>query len=123
LLPIAGVHIYAAPISTLACNLTVLVIEAAVLARVLKFRAIGVSDLFRPLLSAATAVGVSAAVYLLLGARMGERGWLMPLALVLAAALYLLLALLLRAVGREELESLPAGDRLCRVLLKCKLLK
>ena len=123
LLPVAGIHIYAAPISTLACNLVVLVIEAVALSRVLHDRAIGVRECVRPFLAAALSVGVSAALYLLLAARVGERIWQMPLSLLVAAVLYLLLALLLRAVGREELESLPAGDRLCRLLARCKLLK
>lgn len=123
LLPVAGIHIYAAPISTHACNLVVLVIEAVALSRVLHDRAIGVRECVRPFLAAALSVGVSAALYLLLAARVGERIWQMPLSLLVAAVLYLLLALLLRAVGREELESLPAGDRLCRLLARCKLLK
>lgn len=123
LLPLAGIHIYAAPISTLLCNLVVLLIEAAALFRIVPLRVFGSKALLPPLLAAALSVGAGAALYIALSACMGERIWQMPLALLVTVLFYLLLALLLHAVEREELASLPAGDRLCRVLEACKLLK
>jgi stage V sporulation protein B len=123
LLPVSGIYIYAAPISTLACNLTVLLIESIGLARVLRVSLLSVGDLFRPLFAAGVSVGGSAALYLWLLAHMGETVWQMPLALLLAVLLYLILALRCRAVGREELIALPAGERLCHALVKIKLLK
>ena len=123
LLPVAGIYIYAAPASTLVCNLAVLLIEGVALARVLQTSAISVGDLLRPLLAAAVAVGGSAALYLWLAARFGEQIWQMPLALLLAAMLYLFFALQCRAVGEDELLALPRGEQLCRVLARIKLLK
>lgn len=123
LLPISGVHILAAPISTLCCNLTVLIIEGAVLSRALPFRFFGGRELLRPLLSAAIGVSAGAAVYLGL-LRLGAPLELAMIPTLLVSALiFALLALRLGAVGREDLSALPAGDKLCRVLEKYKLMK
>ena len=123
LLALPGVHIYGAPVSTLACNATVLVIEAVVLLRVLPFRIHAVRDLARPFLAALCSVGAVAMLYLLLARRCGQPRWLMPAVLLLAVVLFALLALCFRAVEESDLVNLPQGERLCAILKKCKLLK
>ena len=123
LLCVPDVNITGAPISTLACTVTVLLIEWIALSRVLSFPVIELRDLFRPLLVAVPAVVLGAALYLWCRTRFGEAIWQMPVVLVLTVLAVLLLALRARAVEREDLLALPAGERLCHLLEKCKLLK
>lgn len=123
LLPVSGIYIYAAPLSTMACNLTVLVIEAMALSRLLGGRLVRAGDLFRALAAALVGVGGAAALYFLLAMRFGRVVWVLPVALLGAVVLFLPSALLLGAVRREELSAMPMGERLCLFLTKCKLLK
>ena len=123
LLTVPSVGILAAPISTLCCTLTVLFIEWLTLFRVLPFVPLSPRDLLRPLFCALPGICMGAAFYLWGSVRFQSVGWLLPLSLVLVVACVLPLSLLCRAVEREDLLSLPAGERLCLVLEKCKLLK
>ena len=118
LLPVSGIYIYAAPISTMACNLTVLVIEAVALSRLMGGRLVRAGDLFRVLAAALVGVGGAAALYFLLVVRFGRAVWVLPVALLCAVLLFLPPALLLGAVRREELAALPMGERLCLFLTK-----
>lgn len=123
LLPLSGVYILAAPISTLACNLTVLVIEGAVLSHVLPFRLFGGRELLSPLSAAVLGVSAGMAVYLgLLRVGISDSLAMIP-TLFVTVLLFALLALRFGAVRHEDLLALPAGDKLCRVLKKYKLLK
>lgn len=123
LLPLSGVYILAAPISTLACNLTVLVIEGAVLSHVLPFRLFGGRELLSPFSAAVLGVSAGMAVYLgLLRVGISDSFAMIP-TLFVTVLLFALLALRFGAVRHEDLLALPAGDKLCRVLEKYKLLK
>ena len=123
LLTVPGVYLHGAPISTLACVLTVLLIEWAALGRVLPFPAITPRDLFRPLLASLPAMLLGVGIYGALRLRVGESGLLMIPVLVAVGGSVLLLALLFGAVEKSDLLTLPAGDRICAFLEKRKLLK
>ena len=122
LLPVPGVYIYAAPVSTLLCNLTVLAVEGVALARILPFRFFSGKALFCPLGAAVPGIAAGGGVYLLL-ARNWDSPWVMLPVLAVSAVLFALLALRLRAVGEAELSVLPGGARICTVLKKMKLLR
>jgi len=122
LLRVPTVHIYGAPISTLACNLAVLIINFAVLSRVLPFRLFAGRDLFRPLFAAVLSVLAGGCGYVL-AVRLGALALSMPLTLVLAVLAFVPLALLLHAVEESDLAALPAGEKICAILKKCMLLK
>ncbi len=120
-LPVLGIT--AAPISTLACTLTVLVIEWIALCRFLPFSPIAPADLLRPLACALPGMAIGAASYFFLRYRVGDAFWLMPVILVLVVLLVLPLALVCGALAREDLLALPAGEKLCTLLERYKLLK
>ena len=123
LLGLPNVHIYGAPISTLCCNLTVLLIEAVALARCLPFRIFAVRDLFRPLAAALPGIGAGIALYVALQ-KWGMVSALMILPVLSVTVLVFgFLALRLGAVEAEDIAVLPAGERLCAVLKKCKLMR
>ena len=120
LLSLPAVQIYGAPISTLLCNLTVLVIEAIALSRVLSGAALSPGALFRPLLASAPAVAAGAALYIVLQRQIPFA--ILP-ALLLTVCLFALLALRTGALCAGDLAALPMGDRLYILLCKCKLMK
>jgi len=123
LLSLPEVGILGAPISTLVCNLTVLAINVAVLSRTVRLRALPLGALLRPFLAAALAVLAGGVVYSGMLHVFPRSFWQMPLVLGLVAVLYACLAFLFGAVRKEDIEELPGGQPLCRVLLKFNLLK
>ncbi len=123
LLSLPSVNIMGAPISTLACNLTVLAINILVLWRTVDLRAVPLGTLMRPLFAATVAVLAGGTVYGVLVRLEGARLWQMPLVMGVVALLYALLVLLFGAVEKEDIEALPGGEAICRVLGKYHLLK
>jgi stage V sporulation protein B len=123
LLGVPGVYLRGAPISTLCCVLTILLIEWAALSRVLPFPVISPRDLFRPLCASLPAMLLGVGIYQLLRLRAGESGLLMLPVLLAVGASVLFFALFFGAVEKDDLLTLPAGDRICAFLEKCKLLK
>ena len=123
LLTVPGVYLRGAPISTLVCVLTVLGIEWAALSRVLPFPVLVLRDLFRPFLSSIPALLLGLGLYRALCLYAGENGlWMLPVLLVVGGCM-LFFALLFGAVEKGDLLTLPAGDKICAFLEKCKLLK
>ncbi len=123
LLALPQVHVYGAPISTLCCNLTVLIIEAVALARHLPFRPIAPRDLFLPFGAALPAVGAGVGAYVWLSAVAPEARWIVLPPLALTVAVFLPFALRLGALTGEDLDALPGGRLLCALLRRCKMLK
>lgn len=123
LLSIPAVHIYGAPISTLACNVTVLAINLAVLLRTYPASLFSFSAFWRPLAAAALSVAVGGFAYGAALRLFGERLFFTPLVIVLVAVIYLVLALFFGAVRAGDLADIPGGERICHLLVKCKLLR
>ncbi|MBO7342369.1 MAG: oligosaccharide flippase family protein [Clostridia bacterium] len=123
LLTLPSVYLYGAPISTLCCTLTVLALEWVALSRFLPFVPIAPRDLFWPLLAAVPAMLLGIGAYAVLQLRARGSAWVMLPVLLLVGGVMLLLSLMLGALKKEDLLALPAGDKLCVLLEKCKLLK
>ena len=123
LLGLPAWNIYGAPVSTLCCNLTVLVMEAVALSRRLPYTLCTPRELFLPLGAAIPAVGGGAVLYFrLLRVLPAARVALLP-ALLLTVVVYFLLALRMGALTREDLILLPLGERLCALFEKCRLMR
>lgn len=123
LLTVPGVYLHGAPISTLCCTLTILLIEWIALSRILPFAVIAPRDLFRPLLATLPAMLLGVGLYYALAQRPGDSAWVMLPVLFLVSVTVLFFALLFGAVEKCDLLTMPAGDKLCALLEKCKLLK
>ncbi len=123
LLTTPGVYLRGAPISTLCCTLTVLTIEWVALSRILPFPVIAPRDLFRPLVATLPAMLFGIGIYYTLCLRAGDAMWIMLPVLLAVGATLLFFALLVGAVEKSDLLTLPAGDKICTLLEKCKLLK
>ncbi len=123
LLSLPSVHILGAPISTLACNLTVLAVDLAVLSRCVPFPLFSARAFLRPLAAAVIAVALGGVAYAALVRACGTAAWQMPLVLLPVALLYLALALWLGAIRQDDIEEIPGGKTICRMLIKCNLLQ
>lgn len=123
LLVLPNVWLSGAPISTLCCTLTVLLIEWAALSRILPFVVIAPRDLLRPLFATLPAMLFGMGGYYLLQAYVGQDAWLILPVVLLVGITLLVCALLFGAVEKRDLLHFPAGEKLCVILEKCKLLK
>jgi len=123
LLTLPGVHLYGAPISTLCCTVTVLLIEWVALCRILPFAVIAPRDLFRPLVATLPALLLGIGLYRVFCLQAGDAPWVMLPVLFAVGATVLFFALLFGAVEKKDLLTLPAGEKICTFLEKCKLLK
>ena len=111
-----------APVSTLCCTLTVLVIEWAALSHAMP-HALPLGCLWRPFLASAVSVSLGIALYALLYLRAGEAIWLMPSVLALVGGAQIFFAFFFHALEKTDLQCLPFGDKLCECLKRCKLMK
>ena len=123
LLTVPQIWLRGAPISTLCCTLTVLLIEWIALSRVLHFPVVTARDLFRPLFATLPAMLLGVGLYHTLLVRVSGGAWIMLPVLGAVATMLLFFALLFGAVEKSDLLTLPAGERICGLLEKCKLLK
>ena len=122
LIGLESVGLMGAPISTLLCNATVVLMNlffAAPLCGKLSARRI----FLRPLWLSLVAVGVPFGMYLFFADRFGASSALAVSCMLSAVVLYLLLAIVGGAVSKDDLAALPMGKQLCRVLCRLKLLQ
>ena len=113
LIGIPDIGILGAPISTLLCNLSVVILNLRFSAGLQK-----TEDLIvifgKPLAAAIPSIGIPFCLYHLVEMRVGGGVWLTLTCLALAMLLYLFFVFLLRVVEPDELEMLPIGKRLSR---------
>ena len=114
LIGIPDIGILGAPISTLLCNLTVVILNLRFSAGLQKTEEL-VAVFGKPLAAAVPSVGIPFCLYHLVEMRTGGGAWLSLACLSLAAVLYLFFVFLLRVVEADELEMLPMGKRLIRL--------
>ena len=110
-----AIGIKAAPISTLVCYALISVLNLAAVSRVAQEKPRYVRLFFRPLLCSVLMGFAARAAYGVLLPRLGNSVSVLG-AIVLAAAVYVLLVLLLRVITREDLVLLPKGERIADFL-------
>ena len=116
-------NIYGAPISTLLCTATVMVINFCFIKKyAVEFDGV-VKLLYRPMAAALIAVGGAFGVYILLRTRLGISNLFALVGIAVAALLYVVLALVFRAVEEEDIRILPKGEKLLALFRKLRLVK
>lgn len=111
-------NIYGAPVSTFLCNLIVTSINLYFVYRYSPGSE-PISSVFgKPFLASAVGVSVAGGVYVLLSAAGGFASWKVLLSVLTAALGYLFTAVRNRALRREDVESIPMGKKLARVLFQ-----
>lgn len=118
----ARVLLLGAPISTLLCMITILMIEWIALRGALGTVPVLPRELWRPFLSALPALMLGMGVHLA-GVYYGLSRFFTLFVVALVAAVYLPLSLRLGAVQREDIEAMPMGERIVVFLTACKLIK
>ena len=116
LLGVQGIHIYAAPLSTLACNLTVLVANLLLLRRYTCLQIPLHQQIPVPLFAAVVSVTLGALIFRLSAAFALPQLVSVLVTLSLVVLIYFVLALVLHLLDDAVLGALPFGT----VLLKCR---
>lgn len=113
-------NIYGAPISTFLCNLIVTSMNLWFVYR-LAPACESVSSIFgRPFLASVMGVGGAGVLYALVTRRFGFSAVIVLLSVATAAVLYLIAAVLCRALRPEDFEAFPAGKKLAKLLFRKK---
>ena len=121
LIGVPAIGLLGAPISTFACNLTVVLLNLFFAAHLCNVADL-LLDFLRPLVASVGAVGIGFSVYRFCVFKMGENPYITLLSLAITGILYLLFACLTGAVRVEDVLSMPMGDRLCRLMTRLRLL-
>lgn len=109
-------NIYGAPVSTFLCNLIVTSMNLYFVYRYSPGSE-SISSVFgRPFLASAVGVSLAGGVYVLLSAAGGFSAWKVLLSVAVAALGYLLTAVRNRALRREDVEAIPFGKQLSKIL-------
>lgn len=122
LLLFPSVHIFAAPISTIFCNFAALAVLLGVLLSHLPHLC-PVRELMPAFFAALAAIAAGLCIYTGLLAALGDTVLIMPAVLVATVPIYVIFALVFRAFYKEDLQSLPFGERLLPILEKKHLLR
>ena len=117
-----GIGLLGAPMSTFLCNLTIVMLNLAFVARFCDVNAL-LRYFLRPLLAATGAVGVGFFIYVLGVARVGEGMLLTLLSLATVAVSYLLLACLTGAIRSADVQAMPMGGYLNQILVRLRLIR
>jgi stage V sporulation protein B len=122
LIGVPSIGMLGAPISTFACNLTVVALNLVFAARLQKIDDL-ISVFGKPFAASVPSVGIPFCLYHLLVMQIGESVALIVGALLLAVALYAFFACILGVITAEDLESLPMGKQLSGLFMKIHLLR
>lgn len=118
LLGTEGVGVYGAPLGSLACNITVVLLNFALILRyaINSEKAVSVSRCFlKPFASSVIAIGASYAVYVWLSSSLSVSQTVSFLAAVITAVpLYFLLVFLLGALSKEDIKLIPIMGKLIK---------
>ncbi len=115
LIGIPEIGVYGSPISTLICNITVTAINLWFIGKRLpeSHHNSGLGRIYlRPLAASLLAIGASFAVYLFVLGFSKNVKMSFIAAFIVAAVLYVVFALLLRAVSREDIADIPMGEKI-----------
>ncbi|MGI5877169.1 MAG: putative polysaccharide biosynthesis protein [Christensenellales bacterium] len=115
------VNIFGAPVGTVTCYAVAAIIDCAAVMRLTGMRIPVVDYIVKPLAATGVMAAAVAGIVRLWQPTLGN--WTALVAAPAGAAVFAAAALLLRAVTRDELMAFPGGRRLCRALLRLRLMK
>ena len=114
----ARIGIFGAPISTLLCDFTVVIINVSTVVKLVPRTKDVLSSLWRILISSLGAVSAAVSVYLTVSAVSDFALFAVLLAALSAVLVYALLVFLIRAITLEELELFPFGEKILKIFNK-----
>lgn len=122
LLGMPQINIYAAPISTLACNFTIVFLNIGYTEKYSGGTGFA-KKLTRPMLAAATATAISSALYFLFRGAGAGNSIAALTAIALDVLFYIIVATLNGSFEEDDLALLPRGDKIIKVMKKIKMLR
>lgn len=117
LLGTAGIAEYGAPIGSLACNVTVVLLNFALMLRYAKNteNALGISKCFlKPFIASVLSIGASYAIYVYASTHFLSEIASFGVAVIVAIPIYCLLVFLLGALSREDIKMIPILKKLIK---------
>ena len=118
----SDIGIMGAPISTVACTFTILLLNLTFITIHTPHR-FELGMLLRVFFASALSIGSSAVIYCLLGKTMIASYIVLMLTIITAVLLYAICALLLGIVRYSDIKRLPFGERIGNILKRIKLIK
>ena len=123
LIRIPSINIYGAAISSIVCQLVAFLVNFFVLIRYIPLRFTFMKYVAKPLIAGMIMGGAAFISYRLLFSLMGGSGYIANLAasliaIVIAAAVYVILILALKIMSKNDILLLPAGDKVYRAVRK-----
>lgn len=118
----SDIGIMGAPISTVACTFTILMLNVIFITIYTPHR-IDIMMLLRAFLASALSVGSSAAIYCLLGKTSVKPSMALIISIIAAVMLYAICALLFGIVIHSDIVRLPFGRKIAALLKRMKLIK
>lgn len=118
-----NIQILGAPISTVLCYITIVVLNFYFVARYVKFVPDFIGVFIRPLIASAITAGAAFGSYHLVGTVISSEKIATVLAICVAAVVYLFAIFLFRAITKDDFAIIPKGDALYRKLVKLRLMK
>jgi stage V sporulation protein B len=115
------INIYGAAVGTVVCYVIVAVMDILFVAKSVRLKADFLNRIGKPVIATAVMGAVALLVHRLIGAHSNTVGVLA--AVVAAALVYLLLLLLMRGFEKDELELVPGGGKLKKLMDKLRLSK
>ncbi len=121
LIGIPGVNIQGAAIGTVVCYIVILLAELVILCRhtsiVPNITSVFIKPLFAGSICALTAYGAQAVIELITDSRLA-----VIFSIAAAAVVYIIVLLITRALKKDDLEMIPKGEKLAKVLEKYRLI-
>lgn len=114
--------IYGAPLSTLMCSVTVVCLNVIFMRKCTPFRGSCLKEAVRTVAAALPTIAAAGAVYYLVLGLTDKNAPALLAAILAAVCLYCFAALKLRVLTAEDIESLPCGEKLVRLLGRAGLL-
>ena len=118
---IPQVNIFGAPIGTVTCYAVAAIIDCAAVMRLIGMRIPVFDYIVKPVAATGVMAAAVAGIVRLWQPTLGN--WTALVAAPAGAAVFAAAAILFRAITRDELMAFPGGRRLCRALLRLRLMK
>jgi len=116
-----NIGVMGAPIGSLACNVTVSVMNLLFLSKNESCILLDMKKIFlKPLFASLLAVGAAVAVYVWLGNVISGESLLLFIAILLSGTVYITFSLMLGSISRDDVALLPMGERILNIFCKNK---
>lgn len=118
-----NINIKGAPYSSLACYVIIVIYNLIALIKETKVKPDFVSIILKPLISGAMCGGAAYLVYSMLNGKLGIGNMISTfISIAVGAVVYFAILLLIKGFAKDDIEMLPKGEKIAKVLEKLKLL-